>query len=246
MDNERHYFLVGIFVIGVAAALFAFTFWLTARDDSQYQEFRIRFAESVSGLSAGSDVKFRGVKVGTVKEIEIDPQDSRLIRVEILLLKTTPVKVDTKANLKMQGITGTVFIELSGGDPSKPDLVEGIEKDTIPIIPAEQSSLNALIDRVPILLDKISNSVDRFNKLVSDENLAAAHHMMQNGDAAVGSLRSAIEGSQQDIQSSGRSAASAMQHLDQAAGRFDSMSERIEGDPASLLFPPSENGIPAP
>ena len=64
MENERHYFLVGLFVLGGVLAMFAFTIWLTATDDSKYQQYRIHFAESVSGLSNGSDVKFRGVKVG--------------------------------------------------------------------------------------------------------------------------------------------------------------------------------------
>lgn len=232
-------------MLGGLMALGMFTFWLTSRDDSQYREYRIRFAESVSGLSNGSDVKFRGVKVGTVKDIIIDPSDSRLVQVTILLLKSTPVKVDTKANLKLQGITGTVFVELSGGEPNSPNLADN-EKDTIPEIPAEQSSLNALIDRVPILLDKLSASVDRFNLLLSDKNIAAATNMFQNGDATMSELRSIIGSAQGNVRSSTESAASAMRHFNNAARRADSLSERIDEDPSSLLFPPDENGIPAP
>ena len=243
MENERHYFLVGLFVLGSALALFLFTLWLTARDDSQYQQYRIHFAESVSGLSTGSDVKFRGVKVGTVKSIVIDPDDSRLIEVDILLLKSTPVKIDTQANLKLQGITGVVFIELSGGDPSEPNLVdENTKSEKIPEIRAQQSSLNALIDRVPILLDKISASFDRFNKLLSDQNLNAASDMMKNGDATMSDLHSMVSGSKRNVGDSTHSAASAMRHLDNAASRLDSVSE----DPAALIFPPEEKGIPAP
>lgn len=242
MENERHYFLVGLFVLGGVLAIFAFTIWLTARDDSQYQQYRIHFAESVSGLSNGSDVKFRGVKVGNVKSIIIDPLDSRLIEVDILLLKSTPVKTDTKANLKLQGITGVVFIELSGGDPKEQNIVNKDTKDTIPEIPAEQSSLNALIDRVPILLDKISASVDRFNKLLSDENITATSDMLKHGDATMSELHSIVGGSRKDVSDSTRSAAAAMRHLNHAASQLENVSE----DPSALLFPPEEKGIPAP
>ncbi|MES2985261.1 MAG: MlaD family protein [Pseudomonadota bacterium] len=243
MENERHYFLVGLFVLGGTLALFMFMMWLTGRDDSQYQQYRIHFAESVSGLSNGSDVKFRGVKVGNVLSIIIDPDDSRLIRVDILLLKSTPVKVDTKANLKLQGITGVVFIELSGGDPAQPNLVTSDhDKKQIPVIPSEQSSLNALIDRVPVLLDKISAAVDRFNRLVSDENLRSVSSMVQNGDAAMGEMRTIARDAKKNVGDSTRAASSAMRHLDKAAGRLEDISE----DPAALLFPAEEEGIPAP
>ena len=57
-------------------------------------------------------VKFRGVDVGTVKSIRIDPDNSRLVLVEVRLRKETPVKTDTRASLVMKGITGVVFIEL--------------------------------------------------------------------------------------------------------------------------------------
>jgi hypothetical protein len=38
MENERHYFLVGLFVLGGVLAIFIFTIWLTATDDSKYQQ----------------------------------------------------------------------------------------------------------------------------------------------------------------------------------------------------------------
>ena len=81
MENERHYFRVGLFVLGGALLALIFTLWLTTKPDDQYQRYRIRFAESVSGLSNGSAVKFRGVSVGNVESIVIDPSDSRLIQV---------------------------------------------------------------------------------------------------------------------------------------------------------------------
>jgi phospholipid/cholesterol/gamma-HCH transport system substrate-binding protein len=187
-------------------------------------------------------VKFRGVKVGNVKSIIIDPKDSRLIEVDILLLKSTPVKADTKAGLKLQGITGVVFIELSGGDPAEPNLVNKDNKDQIPEIPAQQSSLNALIDRVPVLLDKVSASFDRLNQLLSDDNIKSASDMMKNGDATMSELHGIVGGSQKDINDSTHSAASAMRHLNRAAGQLENVSE----DPSALIFPPDEKGIPAP
>jgi phospholipid/cholesterol/gamma-HCH transport system substrate-binding protein len=246
MENDRHYFLVGLFVIGGALMLLLFTIWLTTRNDSDYRPYRIRFAESVSGLANGSAVKFRGVDVGHVEKIMIDPDDARLIRVDVNLLKTAPVKIDTKANLKMQGITGIVFIELSGGDPNLPNLANDDDTKHIPVIPAEPSSLNALINRVPILLDKISNAVDQINKFVSDDNAAAFSALLKGSGGAVTDLRSILDHSKSNIDDSTAEAAEAMQHLNHAAGNADELSQKLNDNPSAILFSPAPKGVPAP
>ena len=239
MENERHYFRVGLFVLGGALLALIFTLWLTTKPDDQYQRYRIRFAESVSGLSNGSAVKFRGVSVGNVESIVIDPSDSRLIQVDIKLLKSTPVKIATKAALRMQGITGLVFIELSGGDPSSPDLAANTVKGAIPEIPAQQSGLNALIDRVPILLDKLSLTIDQVNKLVSDKNIQSFDAVLKNSSGAVSDIHNVISSSQQDIRDT-------TAHLKNAAANADRISQQIDENPASLIFPSEDKGIPAP
>src|SRR5947208_13678317 len=111
MNTAMHYFLTGLFSIGPSAAASLFFLWLANpghRDDVIY---RIHFAESVSGLALGDPVKFRGVDVGKVKTMGIDPADPRRVQVDVRLRKEAPVKTDTKATLKLKGITGVVFIE---------------------------------------------------------------------------------------------------------------------------------------
>src|SRR6266700_2811936 len=124
METDRHYFFEGLFIIvlSVGAAL-AFV-WLSGshhRDDVLY---RIHFSESVSGLSLGDPVKFRGVDIGTVKAMSLDLADPRRVEVDVALRKDAPVKSDTKASLKLKGITGVVFIELDGGSTGAKTLAD--------------------------------------------------------------------------------------------------------------------------
>jgi phospholipid/cholesterol/gamma-HCH transport system substrate-binding protein len=117
METDRHYFIEGLFIIGFSVAAALFFVWLSNtghRDDVLY---RIHFAESVSGLALGDPVKYRGVDVGNVKAMALDPDDPRRVQVDVSLRKEAPVKTDTAATLKLRGITGTVFIELEGGSP---------------------------------------------------------------------------------------------------------------------------------
>ncbi len=135
------------------------------RDDVIY---RIHFAESVSGLSLGDPVKFRGVDVGMVKAMIIDPDGPRQVRVEVRLRKEAPVKTDTKATLKLKGITGVVFIELNGGNPSAQSLVAATPQGRIPEIPSERSSLTAFMDQLPKVVEKFSAIEDQTKKVVTD------------------------------------------------------------------------------
>ena len=168
METDRHYFLEGLFIIvlTVAAAL-AFV-WLSAsghRDDLVY---RIRFAESVSGLAVGDPVKFRGVDVGSVKSIALDAADSRLVQVDVSLRKETPVKTDTRAVLKLKGITGVVFVELNGGAPNAKTLVAATPEGQIPEIPSDKSPLAAVMDQLPRILEKFSGLEDQVKKVATD------------------------------------------------------------------------------
>jgi phospholipid/cholesterol/gamma-HCH transport system substrate-binding protein len=167
MESDKHYFFEGLFIIvfSIAAALFAV--WLGSsghRDDVIY---RIRFPDSVSGLTAGDTVKFRGVDVGTVKSMIIDPENSRLVRVDVRLRKETPVKTDTRASLTLKGITGVVFIELNGGDPAAKTLLAVTPENQVPEIPSEKTGLNAMLDELPKLVKKFAAIEDQVKKVVT-------------------------------------------------------------------------------
>jgi phospholipid/cholesterol/gamma-HCH transport system substrate-binding protein len=168
METDRHYFIEGLFVIVLSVAAVFFFVWLSTsghRDDVLY---RIHFNESVSGLALGDPVKFHGVDVGTVKVMTLDPADARKVQVDVKLRKEAPVKTDTKASLKLKGITGVVFIELTGGAPNAPTLVAATPDGQIPEIPSEKSSLTTVLDQLPRVIEKFSAIEDQTKKVVTD------------------------------------------------------------------------------
>ncbi len=168
METDRHYFLEGLFIIGLSVAAALFFVWLATpghRDDVIY---RIHFTESISGLALGDPVKFRGVDVGTVKAMAIDPEDPRRVQVDVRLRKDTPVKTDTKASLQLKGITGVVFIDLNGGTPNAQSLVAVTAEGAIPEIASEKSSLASAIDQLPKVIEKFSAIEDQTKKVVTD------------------------------------------------------------------------------
>ena len=168
MESDKRYFFEGLFIIVFTlAAAIAFV-WLAKtghRDDVMY---RIRFTESVSGMSVGDTVKFRGVDMGTVKAMAIDETDPRRVQVDVRLRKDAPVKTDTKASLKLKGITGAVFIELDGGSPNAQYLVAATSEGKVPEIPSEKSKLTTALDQLPAVVQKFSALEDKTAKVLND------------------------------------------------------------------------------
>ncbi len=167
METDRHYFFEGLFIIVFAIAAAVLAVWLGSpghRDDVFYH---IRFAESVSGLTLGDPVSYRGVDVGSVKSIEIDPENSSLVLVEVRLRKEAPVKTDTRASLQLKGITGVVNIELNGGEQAAATLISVTPPGTMPEIPSERTGLKAMLDALPELVRKFSAIEDQVKRVVS-------------------------------------------------------------------------------
>ena len=167
METDQRYFFEGLFIVAFSVAAALFAVWLGSpghRDDVLY---RVHFRDAVGGLSVGDPVKFRGVDVGTVKSLGIDPDDSRLVLVDLRLRKETPVKTDTRGSLALKGITGVVYIELSGGDPAAKTLLAVTPPDQVPEILSEKVGLKAMLDNLPNLVDKFSAIEDQVKKVVT-------------------------------------------------------------------------------
>jgi len=168
MEPDKHYFFEGLFILVLCAAAALAFLWLAKsghRDDVTY---RVRFNESVSGMSLGDTVKFRGVDVGSVKAMAIDAADPRRVQVDVSLRKDAPVKTDTRAILKLKGITGAVFIELNGGSPAADFLLAATPAGQMPEIASEKSNLTTFLDQLPKTLEKFSALENKAGKVLND------------------------------------------------------------------------------
>ena len=165
METDKRYFFEGLFIIVFSVAAACFAVWLGSPGRHDDVLYRIHFPDSVSGLAVGDPVKYRGIDVGMVKSMIIDPDNSRLVLVDVRLRKETPVKTDTRASLALKGITGVLFIELNGGDPAAKTLLAVTPQDKIPEIPSEKTGLKAMLDELPKLVGKFGAMADKFSAI---------------------------------------------------------------------------------
>ncbi|OQX58419.1 MAG: hypothetical protein B5M52_05550 [Helicobacteraceae bacterium 4484_230] len=172
MNSKTNYIMVGIFVLFSLALILFFVMWLMRpTDEIQMRLYKINFMESVSGLNIDSPVKYRGVSIGKVKKMQINPKNNELIEVLIEVVKTAPIKTDTVAKLKAQGITGLSFVDLSEGSKESPLLV-GHRDNEILEIKSAPSFLVRVEQTFGTVSQSLTKTMQRTQKLLSDENLS--------------------------------------------------------------------------
>ena len=169
-----NYAVVGAFVLVLGAVLIAGVLWLASGGafQKQYDLYLAIEDESVAGLNLNAPVKYNGVDVGKVRQIQLDPSNPERVNLLFAIERGTPIKEDTVAVLKTQGLTGIAYVELSGGAGDAPLLraAAGSEYPVIRTKPSLSARLENVLTNVLAKLDSTSNNI---NSILSDENRAA-------------------------------------------------------------------------
>jgi phospholipid/cholesterol/gamma-HCH transport system substrate-binding protein len=165
--------MVGFFVLLSIVLIFVFVIWLIKPTDKEdLTSFRIYFTESVSGLNIDSPVKYRGVTIGKVTKMSINQENIEEIQVDISVYSDTPIKTDTVAKLKAQGITGLNYIDLSQGSKSAPLLCEnGEEGMVIKSVPSFLVKVEESFGSVSLNLSSLMESVQLLLREENQEEL---------------------------------------------------------------------------
>jgi len=170
MYSRVNYMIVGIFVLLFGIGMVAFSFWLAKYGLQQkYDLYKVYMTESVSGLSKDSVVKLRGVDVGRVKSIRIDPNNIERVEIVLEIKEGTPIKEDMVAHTTMLGVTGLLAIEIDGGTNSAKTLKP--DKTHIPVIRSSSSWFDETRKNIGTLADRLSVVVAQTEKLLSNENI---------------------------------------------------------------------------
>ncbi len=169
-----NYTVVGAFVLVLGTVLVAGILWLASGGAFQkkYDLYLAIEEESVAGLNLNAPVKLNGVDVGKVKEIQLDHGNPERVRLIFAIERGTPIKEDTVAVLKIQGLTGIAYVELSGGTRDALPLRASADSE-YPVI-RTKPSLSARIENVlTTILAKLDSTTNNINAILSDENQAS-------------------------------------------------------------------------
>jgi len=195
MESKVNYTAVGLFVVLFTAALVVFGFWLGKYngDTKEYRYYKLFITESVAGLAPEAAVKFRGVDVGKVETILINPNNSEEIELTLKIKKETPIKTDSYAILKFYGVTGLAYIEIAGGTQNSPLL--STDDHTVAIIPSSPSMIKRLDESLSNVAAKLSITLDNADRLFDDRNVDNVAQTLEH----LRSVTAQIDGYQNEI-----------------------------------------------
>ena len=172
METRANHLLIGSFVLAFVAAIFIFVIWLAkVQIDQELAYYHVNFTGSVTGLGVGSDVRFNGIKVGSVTDIAFHPDDPRQVTVTVEIDADTPIRDDSMASLEPQGITGLSYVLISGGSREAKRLPV-VKRATaqLPDIASKPSKLAELFEGAPDMVNRAIVLIERASDLLNDEN----------------------------------------------------------------------------
>jgi len=142
---------------------------------------------SVSGLEVGSPVNYLGIKIGTISNIFIDPQDINSIIVELSLQPGTPIKKDAYADIVSLGITGLKTIQIRGGSNEADFLKRG------EFLVAGSSASQEITGQASIIAEKAEKVINNLQVFTDPVNMNKFSDAAENINILAGQLNTTMQ-----------------------------------------------------
>lgn len=180
MENKARYTLVGFFVLTFSIAMVAFVLWLARIDINKetIREYRLYVTKSISGLKPKSIVYYKGLEIGSVKIIQVNPKNLEEIEVILSIKKPDLVKSNTFAQVESQGVTGNKIIELAGGTHDAKLLQAN--SDELFVIPIKNTFLDNLTNNATNITDKADLFLSKLNAILNENNMKGIESLIEN------------------------------------------------------------------
>jgi phospholipid/cholesterol/gamma-HCH transport system substrate-binding protein len=173
---------------------------------------------SVQGLIIGSLVKYRGVEVGRVVRIRVNPTDLDSILVDVKIRTDVVVKTDMTASMVYVGLTGQKYIEISGGTMSAPNLAARGE------IPTSRG----LGEKADDIVNNIDTTAKRITELLSAENIAKIDAFLTNVEKSSATVSGVLDSRRASLENTLLSIEKATADFAQATKGLAPMTEDLE------------------
>ena len=187
MENKSHALAAGTFVLLLLSLLIAMAVWLT-RDSRQLRVFELTSSEAVNGLQAQATVRFKGVNVGKVTTIGLDPKVNGQVLVRIAISDQALITQSSFATLGFQGVTGLAYVQLDDSGQSNVAIETSTRNPAR--LPMRPNFLSKLTDQGAQILSQLEETARRVNLLLAPGNQQSLMSAIASLDQAAQSIRS--------------------------------------------------------
>lgn len=168
MENRSHALIAGFFTIALLILAIFIAIWL-GRDKIQRTPYEIVTKSAVSGLNLQAAVRYKGIKVGNVTDIDFDDKNPGQLILRLEVIPDTPVTSATFATLAYQGVTGIAFVQLDE-DKTAGASVPLAQDGTTQRIPLRPGVMQNLEERGLAILTQTEELTRRINSLLDPKN----------------------------------------------------------------------------
>jgi len=180
METKANYVAVGAFVLSCLVAVTVALLWLAgAQFSDEYTTYRTYFQGGVTGLGPGTVVRYNGIEVGNVADVNFDPNDPSQVIADLNIDPEVQFRSNSLASLEMQGLTGGIYVQITGGTADSPFLTQQPGEE-FPIIQTQQSAMQQLFEGTPELLTQLTVLTESGIDLLNQENREALAQTLVN------------------------------------------------------------------
>ena len=164
MENRAHAVAAGLFIVVFCLASLVI-FWWFSQDRFSTHQYELITTGSVTGVGVQSAVRYRGMPVGRVESIRIDPQEPRNLLLTINIREDIPLNRSTHASIAYRGVTGMGFIQLDDyGDDRTPLTAE---EGRLPRIVLGSGVMDSLSETAVETLHNVNQVAEKLNVLLA-------------------------------------------------------------------------------
>lgn len=170
---------------------------------------------SVQGLLVSSSVKYRGVEVGRVIRLDVNPKDLDSVLVDVKIRQGLTIKKDMSAVLAYVGLTGQKYIEISGGTLASENLMPRGE------IPTGRG----LGEKAEDIVTNLETAAKRITELLAPENMKRFSAFLENAEKGSAALSGVLESRRSSLENTLANFEKASLEFARATEKFVPMTE---------------------
>lgn len=229
--TEKYKVRLGLFIIG-GLALFVLAIFIIGKQQNLFNPvFKLSATfRNVSGLQVGNNVRFTGINVGTVDNIQIINDST--VRVDMLIKKSVQpfIKSDCQVAIGSEGLIGDRLLTISYGSPDAPMAKDGqklvskepIETDAIiASLETTSESVEVVAIQLAEIMTKINSGKGTLGRLIQDSVIA------ENINETIENFKTSSEGLDQTIASTKENVFAFMESLKKTAAKTEVASNQL-------------------
>lgn len=215
---------IGMFAVAMLLLAWAGIRFLSGLDIFSRNTEYVAVYDQVNGVREASAVMMKGVKIGSVSRIALDPSGHSKVVLHLTVRRAYQIPEDSEARIFSDGLLGGMAVEIVLGHSSQM-LVEG---DTIrssrdrDLMDVAGSELDFFKRRFSELADNLNRTLDNLNTLM-ETNAANLETTMRNIESLTGDAAALLEKERVNLEQAIEGISAFAETLGENAPRIDSL-----------------------